>query len=756
MNPATAPSKLRARTRAAALAVTSLATAGAFVLVPGPSAHADPLPAPYDADAHADLLNVEVDLLGGSLANVYVGHSQTQLDSTGGLTATEGLPPIPAAARVHAVSSNADIQLLGESPTLQTDYVAATAPPPVDPPRETLLPLDLAPLVDLGVIAGDVKADYTSDITCPTPTEGVRTLGSSKTDLAGLTVLGLPTIPGIPTIDSVASVGASFVETETQLLEKAAALGDSVRSRSTLSIGDVSLLDGAVVIKVTDPAVITATSDGTEAGATTTYSDPFIEVVIGGDEENAIEIPVTGEPVSIPGLNLLGLATVTLDVAAFSPEDTSEGATASASLDAVLAVDLNATLGSGPLATELVDLHLGLGQMDATATAPTGGVECDVVDRDNDGLPDDEEPDHGTDPLDPDSDDDGLTDGEEVDHDGPGPDEGYGTDPLDPDSDDDGLEDGEEVDTDGDGPDTGTGTDPLDPDTDDDCVNDGTEVDNDTDPLDPSDNPQACDNDADNDGLPDDEEDDHGTDPNDPDTDDDGLTDGEEVDHDGNGPDDGIGTDPLDPDTDDDGLEDGEEVEETDTDPLDPDTDDDGLEDGQEVNGPTNCSTGNTDPLDRDTDNDGLGDGSEVNGIRLRQVVYLGVRKHGKTRIGLVRPDPCVKDTDADGLSDRREVRGSRLGQKVIVRAKFGSSYRIGKRVTDPTDRDTDDDGVPDLAEITGRRNKAHGFRKSDPTNADTDFGGITDGKELRAGSDPADVRSGPRDPQGRLGTAGG
>lgn len=57
-------------------------------------------------------------------------------------------------------------------------------------------------------------------------------------------------------------------------------------------------------------------------------------------------------------------------------------------------------------------------------------------DRDGDGLSDDDEAIHGTDPDDPDSDDDGLTDGEEV---------ALGSDPLAWDTDGDGVPDGDEV-----------------------------------------------------------------------------------------------------------------------------------------------------------------------------------------------------------------------------------------------------------------------------------------------------------------------
>lgn len=80
---------------------------------------------------------------------------------------------------------------------------------------------------------------------------------------------------------------------------------------------------------------------------------------------------------------------------------------------------------------------------DTGDVTPDGGVRDTGVDagppppdRDGDGLPDDDEATHGTDPDDPDSDDDGLTDGEEVE---------LGSDPLAWDSDGDGVPDGDEV-----------------------------------------------------------------------------------------------------------------------------------------------------------------------------------------------------------------------------------------------------------------------------------------------------------------------
>ena len=119
-------------------------------------------------------------------------------------------------------------------------------------------------------------------------------------------------------------------------------------------------------------------------------------------------------------------------------------------------------------------------------------------DPDNDGLTNDEEDEHGTDPNDPDTDDDGFNDGDEVD---------AGTDPLDPDD-----YPGAILDEDGDG------------------MDDNWESMNGLNPADPND--AYLDNDGDS--LTNLEEYrlilkyKESTDPNDPDTDGDGFTDGEE------------------------------------------------------------------------------------------------------------------------------------------------------------------------------------------------------------------------------------
>jgi len=113
-----------------------------------------------------------------------------------------------------------------------------------------------------------------------------------------------------------------------------------------------------------------------------------------------------------------------------------------------------------------------------------------------------------------------------------------------------------------------------------------------------------------------------------------------------------------------------------------------------------------------------------------------------------VRTNPLKKDTDKDGLRDGLEVKGYKIKQTVKTRA---GNFVIGKTRSNPLKKDTDRDGLKDKVEKTGKANKRFGKAKSDPSKCDTDQGGISDGAEIKARSNPADVKSGPRRPLGRI-----
>ncbi len=63
----------------------------------------------------------------------------------------------------------------------------------------------------------------------------------------------------------------------------------------------------------------------------------------------------------------------------------------------------------------------------------------------------------------------------------------------------------------------------------------------------------------------------------------------------------------------------------------------------------------------------------------------------------------------------------------------------------------SDLDATVAWAEKTGKANKKFGKHMTDPSKCDTDRGGVSDGKEVKAGSDPSQIKSGPNDLESRM-----
>lgn len=173
---------------------------------------------------------------------------------------------------------------------------------------------------------------------------------------------------------------------------------------------------------------------------------------------------------------------------------------------------------------------------------------------------------------------------------------------------------------------------------------------------------------------------------------------------------------------------------------CEPDEDNDGLSDDDEADAGTK-------PSNPDTDGDGLTDGVETNGIRI-QGPFKACRTRTKGSI-VVRTDPLSKDTDGDRINDGVEAKGYRIKQRVVVK-RSGKSVTIGRVRSNPAKADTDRDKIKDGAERTGKANKAWKRRKTSPMLCDTDTGGTSDGREIRFGSDPTRIKSGPDDIFGR------
>jgi hypothetical protein len=322
-------------------------------------AAAAPLPAAYSADAHGDIVDLDVALLTLDIAGVQVGHSRSTVAST----TTDGTS--------SATSANLGGNLAGTGLVLNEE--AVTAPPSEDPPATTLLGVPLAPAVTVGAIQGDVEAAWAGADACvPANGDGDRILSDARTTLAGLTLADLP---GIGTL---ADVAASETRTRTYLDDQGTG-GSDVVSRTTSTVGDISLVGGAVTVDVTSPVVLEARSDGT-TGSAGFVSPPTITATVGG---TLVEIPLNGTPQDID-LPLQPL--VDLSITAFTPTDQSAGATGQASLDALLRIDLEVA-NAVPILPPVADVSLALAPMTAQAAAPTGGVECPTIDEDAPDAP---------------------------------------------------------------------------------------------------------------------------------------------------------------------------------------------------------------------------------------------------------------------------------------------------------------------------------------------------------------------------------
>ncbi|GAA5130519.1 hypothetical protein GCM10023339_61100 [Alloalcanivorax gelatiniphagus] len=351
----------RRRPRWLTATVTAMAVTlpGSVLALTQAPASAAPLPAAYSADAHSDIVDLDVDLLTLDLAGVQVGHSRSTVDST------------PTTGSSTATSANVGGSLAGTGLTLNEETV--TAPPSADPPARTLLGVPLAPAVTVGAITGDVQAAFEGDLTAcvAANADGHRVLSDARTTLAGL---GLASLPGI---GALAELTASETRTRTFLDDNGAG-GSDVVSRATTNVGDIDLLGGEVTVDVTNPVVLEARSDGTTG--TAGYVNPPTVTVTVGDEEIEL-LPGDNEQIDLPlALDVL----VDLNIQVYPVQNQSAGATGAATADALLGIDI--TVLDTPL-LDAADVSLDIAPMTVEATAPEGGVECGAVDDDAPAAP---------------------------------------------------------------------------------------------------------------------------------------------------------------------------------------------------------------------------------------------------------------------------------------------------------------------------------------------------------------------------------
>src|SRR5690606_38146755 len=125
-------------------------------------------------------------------------------------------------------------------------------------------------------------------------------------------------------------VEASETRTRT-FLDDSGAGGSDVVSRTTTTVGDISLIGGAVTVDVADPVVLEAESDGT-TGRAGYVNPPTVVASVAGQQ---VPIPTNGQPQRID-LPLLLDPLVNLTITAYPADDLSTGATGAADVDALL------------------------------------------------------------------------------------------------------------------------------------------------------------------------------------------------------------------------------------------------------------------------------------------------------------------------------------------------------------------------------------------------------------------------------------
>lgn len=307
-------------------------------------AHADPVPAPYSASTHGDVLVLDARVTGSDFAGLQVAHADTTVSSD-------------ATPRTRARAANIDDTVSGVAVSVSS--VTQTAPDDnAGSASSGLTDVDIPMLLDTGPANGTVHARWVGDAACLPSGEPLAT-STTTLPAATLAVPGVP--PLVPDVEAAQLGTASTTGTTT--LESTGGPNDarSVQAVSTGSLTSLTLLDDTFTVGVVGDPTLTAVAPGTPADASVTYDAP--DVTVTGPGVNETLTPGDSVTVSVP---LVGSVTIIMnDVAETVAAD---GTSASGSLT-VLSLDVSLLNGLG-------DANLDLLPLSASASAPTGVVEC--------------------------------------------------------------------------------------------------------------------------------------------------------------------------------------------------------------------------------------------------------------------------------------------------------------------------------------------------------------------------------------------
>lgn len=388
---------------------------------------------PFAASALASLLTLDIPALSPALlpqTNIDLAPSAAQADSDADLDADQSGGQRSAAIAGTTFGSN----LLGSALDVQTTTASA---PASEANEATLIPIDLAPLLDLPVINTAAAANWVSDTECVAAGTPLSLANQNAADLTllepadGQSVVNLDTDPGDGAADSQVATYLASIEGPGDARAVQAHATTDVSSANVLN--DLAGPGSAIQADVVQAPSYIVSASGHPGGASVTGDRPVVNVSLAGeplitldDSNPTVDATITdlvlGDLIDVDGPGLISGPGGLLDdlgLGALNPvvnpieagvqtaltelqpivrlsipyEETINPNGTSASVEgAILRVEVlpPAALGAAEPLAEVLNqiigalganvsqplLFLELGPLAASVTAPAGGIDC--------------------------------------------------------------------------------------------------------------------------------------------------------------------------------------------------------------------------------------------------------------------------------------------------------------------------------------------------------------------------------------------
>ncbi|HUR50597.1 MAG TPA: DUF11 domain-containing protein [Mycobacteriales bacterium] len=327
-----------------------LMSSAAFVAV-SPAAHAASA-SPYSGSATADLVHLNAVNIPGTF---------NLADATlAPVTSTVNTATSP---RVRSFATNANAQLLSAAinQNLVVEALQTAPPDHAQGVHDELLTVPAAPVLTATVTSADAHSRFNADDSCIT--NGPLSRSISRVAQAAV-------LPGSPAAVALHNTGdpdgAAVSETTIGLVKQpASAANYAVRSTSSTQITSVDLFGKAIVVEVVTAPKVVATATGVAGTSSVVVTQPVLKI-------NGQTL-VSGE--TIRPLNIPALPVIEVTAGTVTATKSADGTTASG-MGNLLSVRVLDVTGAITLAT------LTVGDVNASAKAPLGGVSCQSLTND--------------------------------------------------------------------------------------------------------------------------------------------------------------------------------------------------------------------------------------------------------------------------------------------------------------------------------------------------------------------------------------